>query len=532
MDDGAGGFGSRLRAYRRSSGRTQQELAERSGLSIRAISKLECGMTRWPYPDSVDRLADALALPDAERAEFIAAAGHRLGHGTGPVRPLAGHVYVPRLLPAIIPAFVGRTDELRALSRMLDEPGATTLITAITGTAGAGKTALAVHWAHQVAEEFPDGQLFVNLRGFSPSDTPLTPADAARVLLDALQVPVGRIPETVEAQLGLYRSLLAGKRTLIVLDNARDAAQVRPLLPGSPTCRVVVTSRNQLPGLTAIEAARPLSAGPLTSAEARRLLAERLGPARLAADRQGLDLIIGSCAGLPLALCIVAARAELRPDLPLTRIAADLAGQPSLDAFTDLADPAADVRAAFSWSYRQLDNDAARTFRLAGLHPGTDLEPRAVAALTGMTLEMAGRTIEALARASMIQAAGRDRYSMNNLLRAYAREQAAQHGEKESCLALTALFEYYLRTATAAMDLRRRRRRKAIRGAKGAQESQAAVDLRDTVTGLDNDNTARLLVAIQHATGKRPSEADIDNSKPSPSTAPKLTVQVTSPTIG
>jgi transcriptional regulator with XRE-family HTH domain len=426
MDDGAGGFGSRLRAYRESSGLSQLELAERSRLSIRAISKLECGQTRWPYPDSVDRLADALGLRDAKRAEFMVAAERRLGHGTRSARPYADHVYVPRLLPAFIPAFVGRAGELETLSRMLDEPSETTLVTAITGTAGVGKTALAVHWAHRVAGEFPDGQLFVNLRGFGPSGTPLTPADAAQVFLDALRVPTDLLPKTMAAQLGLYRSLLAGKRMLIVLDNARDAAQVRPLLPGSQTCRVVVTSREQLPGLTAIEAARPLTVNALTREQSRQLLVRRLGSVRLAADPQATDQIIGSCAGLPLALCIVAARAELRPDLPLARIAADLARQPSLDAFTDLADPAADIRAVFSWSYRQLDGDAARTFRLAGLHPGTDLEPYTVAALTGATLELAGRTLDVLARASMIQVAGQERYSMNSLLRAYAREQAAQ----------------------------------------------------------------------------------------------------------
>ncbi|HEY6501635.1 MAG TPA: helix-turn-helix domain-containing protein, partial [Streptosporangiaceae bacterium] len=217
MDDGAGGFGSRLRACRESSGLSQQELAERSGLSIRAISKLECGRTRWPYPDSVDRLADALGLRDAaERAEFTAAAQRRLGRGQRTVRPRPDLPYVPRLLPALTSAFVGRASELTSLSRMLGEPGGRTLVTAITGTAGAGKTALALHWAHQVADEFPDGQLFVNLRGFGPSGTPLAPADAAQVLLGGLRVPVDWLPGTEEAQLGLYRSLLAGKRMLIV----------------------------------------------------------------------------------------------------------------------------------------------------------------------------------------------------------------------------------------------------------------------------------------------------------------------------
>jgi transcriptional regulator with XRE-family HTH domain len=437
MDDGDKGFGDRLRASRRSSGLSQQELAERSGLSIRAISKLESGRTQWPYPDSVDRLADALGLHDAERAEFTAAAGRRLGPDTGPARPRMGTVYIPRSLPAPISAFTGRAGELETLSRMLDEPGGTTLVTAVTGTAGAGKTALAVHWAHQAAERFPDGQLFLNLRGFGPCGTPLTLQDAARLLLDALQVRADRLPATTEARLGLYRSLLAGKRMLIVLDNARNAAQVRPLLPGSPACRVIVTSRDQLPGLTVTEAARPLTVNALTSAESRQLLARRLGPARLAADQHAADQIIASCAGLPLALCIVATRAELRPDLPLARIATDLAGQASLDAFTDMADPAADIRAALSWSYRQLDSHAARAFRLAGLHPCLDLEPQAIAALAGTTPELAGRALSALARGSLIQAAGQERYTMNHLLRAYAREQAAQHGEEKCRAAAT-----------------------------------------------------------------------------------------------
>ena len=328
-----------------------------------------------------------------------------------------------------MPAFAGRAAELEVLARTTGEAGGAALVTAITGTAGAGKTALAVHWAHKAAEEFPDGQIFVNLRGFGPAGAPLTSSDAARVYLDALGVRADRLPATAEAQLGLYRSLVAGKRLLIILDNARDAAQVRPLLPGSPSCRVIVTSRDQLRGLTVTQAARPLTLSALTSTEARQLLAGRLGSARLGADRHAVDQIISACAGLPLALCIIAARAELRPDLPLARIATELAAWPGLDAFTDTGDPAADIRAAFSWSYRQLDSDAARSFRLAGLHPGLELEPRTLAALSGTTTELAGRALDALARGSLIQAVGQERYTMNRLLRAYAREQAVKHEE-------------------------------------------------------------------------------------------------------
>ena len=430
MDDDGAGFGDRLRAGRRSSALSQQELAERSGLSIRAIGNLESGRTRWPYPNTVGRLADALALRGDERAEFTAAARRRLAHGPDSARPPEGHGYIPRLLPAPVPAFTGRASELKTLSHMLSDPDGTTLVTTVTGAAGVGKTALAVHWAHRAAGQFPDGQLSVNLRGTGPSALPLTSLDAVRLLLGAQGIPARQLPDPAEAQLGLYHSMLAGKRMLIILDNARDAAQIRPLLPGSPTCRVIVTSRNQLPGLTAIEAARPLTVPTLTDAEARQLLARRLGPAAIAAHPAAAAQLISSCAGLPLALCIVAARAELRPDLSLARLAADLASQPVLDRFTGMADPAADIRASFSWSYQQLDDLAARTFRLAGLHPGASIEPAAIAALARVTPALARRALETLARASLIQTRGHELYSMNTLLRAYALEQAIRHQEQ------------------------------------------------------------------------------------------------------
>jgi tetratricopeptide (TPR) repeat protein/transcriptional regulator with XRE-family HTH domain len=474
MTGEADGFGALLRARRQSAGLSQQEVAERSGLAIRTISDLERGRTRWPYPDSVHRLADALELSGAPRAEFITAAGRRLAGtaragsaqagsaragsaappGTGAPREASKRV-VPRLLPAAVPGFVGRRDQLAALTQVLHHPGGTAVIAAIGGTAGVGKTALAVQWAHQAAGEFPDGQLYVNLRGFDPSGAAMRPSDAVRVLLDALEIPADRLPQTEEAQLGLYRSLLAGKRMLVMLDNARDVAQVRPLLPGSPTCRVVVTSRSQLSGLAAIEAARPLMLDVLTDAEARELLQQRLGAARLADDVGSAAQIIRSCARLPLALCVIAARAAVRTDLSLAQVAADLAGSPSLDAFSDGDDPAADVRAAFSWSCRQLDPKAARVFRLAGLHPGPDFDGYAVAALAGAGVAAgeAGRTLEVLTRACLIQRAGPARYGMHDLLRGYARELAeTEDGPEDQRAALTRLFDYYLYTAGMAMD--------------------------------------------------------------------------------
>jgi tetratricopeptide (TPR) repeat protein/DNA-binding XRE family transcriptional regulator len=458
MSEDGGAFGSHLRARRRAAGLSQQELAERAGLSIRTIGNLERGASKWPYRDSLHRLADALGLRDEARAEFIAAAGRRLAPGAVPggtrpggARPGRARV-VPAHLPATLPVFVGRREQLATLSRVLQQPGGTAVITAIGGTAGVGKTALAVHWAHQVAGEFPDGQLYVSLRGFDPSGTPVTPGEAVRVLLDSLEVPAERRPQTVEAQLGLYRSLLAGKRMLVLLDNARDAAQVRPLLPGAPTCRVIVTSRNQLTGLVATAAAYPLQLDVLTDREAGQLLEQRLGMDRLDAHPGAVAQIISSCARLPLALSIIAARAAMRPDMDLREVAADLAARPPLEAFRDDSDPAADVRAAFSWSYRQLDAGAAHAFRLAGLHPCPDLERYAVAALSATTAGQAGQGLATLAHSSMIQSAGPVRYGIHDLLRGYARELAATDGARAQRQALTRLFDYYLHAAATAMD--------------------------------------------------------------------------------
>ena len=194
----------------------------------------------------------------------------------------------------------------------------------IGGTAGAGKTALAVHWAHQSAAEFPDGQLYVNLRGFDPSGTPVAPADALRWFLGAFGVTEEQIPDSVDAQAALYRSVLAGKRVLVILDNARDAAQVRPLLPGSPSCLVLVTSRARLPGLAATEGAQLLPLDVLTGTEARELLAGRLGE-RASAEADAARQLTESCSRLPLALSIVAARAAARPMMPLAELSRELA---------------------------------------------------------------------------------------------------------------------------------------------------------------------------------------------------------------
>ncbi|MEC4021148.1 NB-ARC domain-containing protein, partial [Streptomyces sp. H27-D2] len=287
-----------------------------------------------------------------------------------PPRAPAGTSAAPAQLPLSVTAFVGRGQELAQLDELLpaadadNPPGpAAMVISAVSGTAGVGKTALAVHWARRSREAFPDGQLYVNLRGFDPGGSVVSPAQAVRGFLDAFGVPPARIPAGLEAQVGLYRSLLAGRRVLMVLDNARDAEQVRPLLPGAPGCLALVTSRNRLTSLVAAEGARLLTVDLLAPAEARALLTSRLGARRVAAEPAAVRELVVRCAGLPLALAIVAARAADRPRLPLAALADELreAGR-RLDAL-DCGDPATQVRAVFSWSYHALSADAARLFR-------------------------------------------------------------------------------------------------------------------------------------------------------------------------
>jgi DNA-binding SARP family transcriptional activator/tetratricopeptide (TPR) repeat protein len=383
--------------------------------------------------------ADAvLAVPEPER------------------RADGGRSLVPRQLPRPAPKFVGRDHELAALNRLLEQAAqaapATVVISAIGGTAGVGKTALAVHWAHQVAGRFPDGQLHVNLRGYDP-DQPVSPADALAGFLRALGVEGQGIAAEVDERAAQYRSLLAGKRMLVVLDNAGSAEHVRPLLPGTPDCMVVVTSRDALAGLVARDGADRLDLDLLSSADAVRLLRTLIG-SRADADPAAATELAARCARLPLALRVAAELAVTRPSASLAGLAGELAdGQRGLSLLDADGDPRTAVRAVFSWSYRHLDAAAARAFRLIGMHPGPDLEPYAAAMLTGTTTEQAAQLLSLLARAHLIQPGAPGRYGMHDLLRAYARELAAVHDhEGGQHASLTRLFDHYLQTAACAMD--------------------------------------------------------------------------------
>jgi DNA-binding SARP family transcriptional activator/tetratricopeptide (TPR) repeat protein len=365
-----------------------------------------------------------------------------------PVLPL------PAQLPLDAQGFSGRHDELRALHDMLPAArGAETVpVAVISGTAGVGKTALAIRFGHQVAKHFPDGQLYINLRGRDPGRPPMEPIEALGILLISFGMPPHRLTSSAEERAALFRSLVDGKRILAVLDNASSAAQVRSLLPGSPDCLVVVTSRNQMAGLVAAEGAALISLDVLSDDEAREMLARRLGRERVAAEPQAANEIIAACAGLPLALSIAVGRATAgRAKRPLAQLATELRdARNRLDALEE-GDAATDVRAVLSWSYDQLSPAAARMFRLLGLHPGPDISLSAAASLAGISRAEAGTALRELTRTHMAAEHLPGRFTFHDLLRVYATDQAERHDpEPERSAAVQRMLDHYLHTAMAA----------------------------------------------------------------------------------
>jgi DNA-binding SARP family transcriptional activator len=341
----------------------------------------------------------------------------------------------PRQLPAPLGPFAGRGRELATL----DATAATVVI--VSGTAGVGKTAFTLQWAHRSAARFPDGQLYVDLRGFGAGPA-TSPAHAARGFLDALGVPPHRVPASLDAQLGLYRSLLADRRMLVVLDNARDTAQVRPLLPGAPGCQALVTSRDRLTGLVTREGAVPLPLDLLDDAESRELLCRRAG--RVVVEAEAVTELIARCARLPLALAVVAARAATRPDRTFAALAGEL--RAGLDALAG-ADPLTDPRAVFSWSYHALAEPAARLFRLLSVYFGPTVGVAAAASLAGVPRAEVRTLLGELTAAHLVAEPVPDRFAVHDLLRAYAAELA---GEGERRAATGQLLDHYLHTADTA----------------------------------------------------------------------------------
>ncbi|HYZ56436.1 MAG TPA: BTAD domain-containing putative transcriptional regulator [Streptosporangiaceae bacterium] len=373
---------------------------------------------------------------------------------TVPDAPLPVPLVAPAQLPTDLSAFAGRQRELARLDSLLNDGAQSSgavVIAAIDGMAGIGKTALAVHWAHRAADRFPDGQLYVNLRGFDPSGAVMSPGDALRGFLETLGVAPQRIPGDFGAQASLYRSMLNGRRILVLVDNARDIEQVRPLLPGSPGCLVLITSRNRLPGLITAHGAHAVSLDTLPADEARQVMALRLGSARLAAEPDASDEIIDRCGGLPLAMAVVAARATVYQDLPLAEIASELRdARTRLDALS-ADDAAADVRAVFSWSYRLLSVPARRLFRLLSVHGGPELSRNAAASLAGLPRAGVQPLLAELAGARLLTEHRPGRFTSHDLTRVYAAElSATEDTDDDRRAGLGRLLDYYLYTSYRA----------------------------------------------------------------------------------
>ena len=465
-------FAGLLRELRAEARLTQEELAEAASLSPRSVSDLERGIHLTAHKDTARLLADALGLAEPVRGLFVAAARGRvpvaevLAARAGAPAALAAAVLatspgpaavpVPRELPADVGGFAGRAVELAELDLLLpdaiqDKSGGSAVpvvISAVSGTAGVGKTALAVRWAHRVAAAFPDGQLYVNLRGYDP-DRPVSAAEALAGFLRALGVAGQDVPLEEAERAARYRSLVAGRRLLVVLDNAASVEQVRPLLPGTGSVMVVVTSRDSLAGLVARDGARRLDLDLLPAADAVVLLRALIG-GRAEADSAAAEALAGLCARLPLALRVAAELAASRPDAPLSALVGELSGEANrLELLDAGGDPRGAVASVFSWSYRHLALDAARMFRLLGLHPGPDWDRHAAAALASAGVAEAGRLLAVLARAHLIRSAGPGRYGMHDLLRAYAASHDPDQGRHA---ALTGLFDYYLAGCAAALD--------------------------------------------------------------------------------
>lgn len=439
-------------------GRHEQLIPELRGLAARHSLREHLHAQLMEALAACGRRSEALAVYDQIGGRLAAELGVEPGTELRYVRrqilatrSAATGAAVPRQLAAAVAYFAGRTQELAALTGLVPEAshGGALPIAVISGTAGVGKTALALHWAHRHADLFPEGQLFANLRGFAPDGPPVPVAVVVRRFLVAL-APDTPVPTSLDAQLDLYRSTLAGRRVLIVLDNVRDAEQVRPLLPGSAGCMVVVTSRYRLSGLVVVDGAVPVVLDLFTSAESDALFVARLGADRVESELPAVRELAECCGRLPLAMNIVAAKATLQRARPLRAMAEELRVGRRLTILAD-ADPVADPTAVFSWSYKALSDSAARLFRMLGVHPGPDLALPAAASVAGTSVAGARAAIAELTRAHMLTEHVPGRYTCHDLLRGYAVELADTHESgRDRQDAIVRVFDHYLHTAHAA----------------------------------------------------------------------------------
>jgi DNA-binding SARP family transcriptional activator/uncharacterized protein HemY len=381
--------------------------------------------------------------------------------GPAPAAPAGGRPQ-PAELPADVPVFTGRARELKELDRLTatTDPPSTVVISAVSGTAGVGKTALATRWAHQARDRFPDGQLYIDLRGYDP-EQPVTPGDALARFLRSLGLAGEQVPADVDERAARYRSLLDGRRMLVLLDNARSVDQVRPLLPGSAGIVVLITSRDTLPGLVVRHGARRLDLDVLREDDAVKLLSRLLGRG-VAVDADAATALVAHCARLPLAVRIAAELVHRRAPARLAAVVDELADhRRRLDLLSTGEDPHTDIGAVFSWSYRHLPPAAARTFRLLGLHPGSDVDAFAVAALVGGDERLARGSLDLLTSRHLVQRR-EDRFGMHDLLRAYARDLAVRDGDRDVPRGLLELYLHTAATATALLYPAERNRRPPV----------------------------------------------------------------------
>ncbi|MDN3243113.1 ATP-binding protein [Glycomyces tritici] len=446
MADRASDARVNLRPLRLRAMMTQEELALKSGLGTRTIRDIETGKVR-PQPRTLRLLIEALNLDED---------GQALLTGASDQDAAASRNVPPVTLPSGTTVFTGRSELLARLDRSAE--AGTSRLTVLTGVGGIGKTMLALHWGHRSTERFPGGEIYIDLRGFSSSGAVMEPAEAARQLLGSVGVEPLRIPADTDALFTLYRSIIGSECRLLVLDNARDAAQVRPLLPNSPQVHTVVISRNQLVGLAASHGAKIIEIGAFDRTEAAALLERQLGKARLAAQPASVERILTACAGLPLALAIIGAKASTRSDHALSAIADELDAA-RLDALA-VDEASVDLRAVFSWSYQELDAETARTFRLLGLHPGPSISISAVAALVGMSASHARTHLDRLCRVNLLNEPAPGRYVLHDLLRAYAAELATseESAEEHRRATLRMIDHYVLTSRDAALRLNPSRR--------------------------------------------------------------------------
>jgi DNA-binding SARP family transcriptional activator len=465
--------------------RIDLELA--AGGSRRLVPELSDLVRQYPHRESLhralmlalyhsDRQADALAAyrharrllhdelgiepgPELQRLHQAILSRDSTLHAApklAPARRSSTDDLAPRELPAAVAEFTGRADALKVLDQLLDSANgapAPAVIAAVAGTAGVGKTALAVHWAHQVTDRFPDGQLYLNLRGYT-TEPPLRPVEALSLLLRSLGTAPEQIPTEEVPAAALYRTKLAQRRMLILLDNARSVDQVRPLLPGSPSCFVLVTSRDRLTGLVARDGARRIALDVLTPVETHTLLARLVGHERLEAEPDAVAGVAKACARLPLALRIAAAHLSQHPGRSLADYVAELSTGDRLVALTADGDEETAVRSAMETSYQALPVEIRRAFRLLGLVPGPDFSPAAVAAMASAPVERAARWLSHMAGAHLVEEHVAGRYTFHDLLRLYAGQLAADEDSIEECdRATSRLLDHYMYTSELAAEL-------------------------------------------------------------------------------